>query len=134
MPARRTDRPTSVKGVRTSFFLLGPYIAVRAGQDLCSGHVSTSSTLGVVVTAASLVLMPTLGCAKKRLGRRLESAATAGEGVQNLMCAVQAAAVLVGLGAVALFGAAFIDPVVGVALAGWAIVEGRRAWRGEQCC
>jgi divalent metal cation (Fe/Co/Zn/Cd) transporter len=122
------------KGVAVSFFLLAPYLAVRAGHDLWSGHVSTFSTLGVVVTASSVVLMPILGRAKKRLGRQLHSTATAGEGAQNLMCAAQAAAVLIGLGIVSLFGWTFIDPVVGLALAGWAIFEGRRAWRGEQCC
>lgn len=87
-----------------------------------------------MVTASSVVLMPILGRAKKRLGRQLHSTATAGEGAQNLMCAAQAAAVLIGLGIVSLFGWTFIDPVVGLALAGWAIFEGRRAWRGEQCC
>lgn len=122
------------RGVAVSFFLLAPYIAVQASHDLWSGHVSTSSTLGIIVTASSLILMPMLGGAKKRLGRQLHSAATAGEGAQNLLCATQAAAVLIGLGAVALFGWTFIDPVVGLALAGWAIFEGRRAWRGERCC
>lgn len=129
-----TAEQRAQKGVAVSFFLLAPYLAVRAGQDLWSGHVSTFSTLGVVVTASSLVLMPILGRAKKRLGRQLHSTATAGEGAQNLMCAAQAAAVLIGLSIVSLFGWTFIDPVVGVALASWAIFEGRRAWRGEQCC
>ncbi len=50
--------------------------------------------LGIVVTAASVLVMPVLGIAKRRLGIHLESRATAGEGTQNLVCAAQAAAVL----------------------------------------
>jgi hypothetical protein len=50
---------------------------------------------GIALTASSLIIMPVLGITKQRLGRRLGSGATAGEGIQNLMCAAQAAAVLV---------------------------------------
>jgi hypothetical protein len=40
--------------------------------------------------------MPLLGVAKQRLGARLDSGATAGESVQNLLCAYLADAVLIG--------------------------------------
>lgn len=66
------------KGVAVSFFLLAPYIAVQSIRDLSTGHLSTPSTLGIVVTAASLILMPILGRVKQRLGRQLHSEATAG--------------------------------------------------------
>ena len=56
---------------------------------------------GIALTASSVVIMPVLGITKQRLGRRLSSGATAGEGIQNLMCAAQAAAVLLGLAVVA---------------------------------
>jgi hypothetical protein len=49
------------------------------------------------VSVASLIVMPALGVAKRHLGARLGSAATAGEGAQNLLCAYLAAAVLAGL-------------------------------------
>lgn len=130
----QTAEHRAQKGVAVSFYLLAPYIGVQAIHDLWTGHVSTSSTLGIVVTAASLVLMPILSQAKQRLGRRLKSRATAGEGMQNLMCAAQAAAVLIGLAALAIFGWTWIDPVIGLALAGWAIYEGRQAWQGKDCC
>jgi len=90
--------------------------------------------LGIVVTAASLLVMPALGMAKQRLGARLGSQATAGEGVQNLLCAGQAAAVLVGLALTAVFGRSWVDPVIGLGLAAIAVREGREAWRGEHCC
>lgn len=122
------------KGVAFSFFLLAPYIAVEAVRDIVTGHLSQPSTLGVIVTAVSVIVMPLLGRAKHRLGEHLESEATAGEGTQNLMCAAQAAAVLLGLGFTAVFGWSWVDPIIGLALAGWAIYEGVEGWKGNACC
>jgi divalent metal cation (Fe/Co/Zn/Cd) transporter len=79
-------------------------------------------------------LMPMLGIAKQRLADRLGSAATAGEGRQNMLCAYLAGALLVGLLGNALVGAWWLDPAVGLLIAGVAIKEGFEAWRGEGCC
>jgi divalent metal cation (Fe/Co/Zn/Cd) transporter len=122
------------RAVALSFFLLAPYLTVESLRDLFGGHAVNTSTLGLVVTAASLVVMPLLGRAKQRLGARLNSGATSGEGLQNLMCAAQAGAVLVGLAATAALGWSWLDPAIGLLLAGWAIYEGIEAWRGEDCC
>ncbi len=86
------------------------------------------------MTAASLLVMPALGVAKRRLGAALGSGATTGEGIQNLMCAAQAGAVLLGLAGTAVFGWSWLDPAIALLLAGWAVREGREAWRGEDCC
>ena len=122
------------RAVALSFFLLAPYLAVESLRDLFGGHDVTTNTLGLVVTAASLVVMPLLGRAKQRLGERLNSEATRGEGLQNLMCAAQAAAVLIGLAATAALGWSWLDPAIGLLLAGWATYEGIQAWHGEDCC
>ena len=122
------------RAVAVSFFLLAPYLVVESLRDLLGGHDVTTSVLGLVVTAASLVVMPLLGRAKQRLGARLGSEATAGEGLQNLMCAAQAGAVLIGLAVTATLGWSWLDPAIGLLLAGWAIYEGVEAWRGEDCC
>jgi divalent metal cation (Fe/Co/Zn/Cd) transporter len=68
------------------------------------------------------------------LGARLDSAAPAGEGTQNLLCAAQAAAVLFGVAVHAAFGINWLDPVIALALAAWAVREGREAGSGEDCC
>ena len=122
------------KAVAVSFFLLAPYIAVEAVRDLVLGQRADPTVLGIVVTAASLLLMPVIGIAKQRLGRILDSGATAGEGVQNLLCAAQAGAVLLGLALTATLGWTWVDPVIALGLAAIAIREGRAAWRGEDCC
>lgn len=119
--------------VAVSFFLLAPYIAVEAAQALAAGTRAETSIVGIVLTAGTAVLEPPLGVAKRRLGVRLGSAATAGEGTQNMLCAYLAVAVLIGLLANTFFGAWWLDGVVAIAIAGWAVLEGRRAWSGMTC-
>jgi len=74
------------RGVAISFWLLAPYIAIQAVRDLATHHPAAASVLGIVLTASSVVIMSALGITKQCLGRRLGSGATAGEGIQNLMC------------------------------------------------
>jgi len=91
--------------------------------------------LGIVLTALSVIVMPVLGVAKHRLGARLDSEATAAEGTQNLICAAQAGAVLVGLAVTAAWsGGSWVDPVIAMGIAAWSVWEGVEAWRGEECC
>jgi divalent metal cation (Fe/Co/Zn/Cd) transporter len=78
--------------------------------------------------------MPMLGVAKQRIADRLGSAATKGEGRQNMLCAYLAGALLIGLLGNAWFGAWWLDPTVGLLIAAVAVKEGREAWRGEGCC
>lgn len=122
------------RAVAVSFFLLAPYITIESVRNLVTGHEAARSMLGMVLTAASVVVMPALGVAKQRLARRLDSGATAGEGVQNLLCAGQAAAVLIGLALTTALDWRWVDPVIGLGLAAVALHEGRAAWRGEDCC
>src|SRR3954465_10287003 len=88
----------------------------------------------MALTASSVIGMPLLGAAKVRLAHQLGSAATKGEGNQNLLCAYLAGGVLVGLAANALFGAWWLDPVAALVIAGVAVREGLETWRGEGCC
>ncbi len=122
------------RGVAVSFWLLAAGITAEAVRDLVGGPSVETTALGMAVTAASLVVMPVLGAVKRRLGARLGSEATAGEGTQNLLCAAQAGAVLVGLGVHAATGISWVDPVIALGLAVWSVQEGREAWNGEDCC
>jgi divalent metal cation (Fe/Co/Zn/Cd) transporter len=122
------------KAVAVSFWLLAPYVAVESVRDLLIRHHPESTLLGIGLTISSLLLMPALGIAKQRLGARLNSNATAGEGSQNLLCAYLAAAVMAGLLANSLWGWWWLDPVAGLAVAGVAVKEGMEIWRGDSCC
>ncbi|MBB5821798.1 divalent metal cation (Fe/Co/Zn/Cd) transporter [Streptosporangium becharense] len=121
------------RAVAVSFWLLAPYLALHVAHDLDAGHRAAPSMLGIAVTAVSVVSMPALGLAKRRLGARLHSPATAGEGTQNLMCALLAAGVLAGL-ALNGIGWWWVDPAMALLVAAVAVREGRRAWRGRLCC
>jgi divalent metal cation (Fe/Co/Zn/Cd) transporter len=76
--------------------------------------------------------MPFLGIAKKRLGARLDSEATTSSGLQNLLCAHLAAAVLAGLLASTLLGWWWLDPAIGLASPHGRSGEGAEAPRGEE--
>jgi divalent metal cation (Fe/Co/Zn/Cd) transporter len=133
----RLASPTSERRaqqlVAVSFFLLAPYIAAEAIHALAAGDRPETSIVGLVLTAGTAVFEPALGVAKRRIGTRLGSAATAGEGTQNLLCAYLAIAVFAGLAANILWGTWWLDGVVALGIAGWAVVEGRRAWAGKSC-
>lgn len=82
-----TSERTAQKAVAISFWLLAPYVATQAAHDLLTKTHPGHTRLGIALTATSLLVMPALGKAKHHLGARLGSAATTGEGTQNLLCA-----------------------------------------------
>ncbi len=119
--------------VAASFFLLAPYVAAEALTALVAEHHAETSWLGVGLAAGSLLICPGLGVAKRRIGTRLGSAATRGEGKQNLLCAGLAVGVIAGLLANTLFGLWWLDPAVGLVIAAAAVQGGVEAWKGEVC-
>ena len=121
------------KLVAIQFFVLAPYVLIESAKTLIEGGHADITVIGMALTASSVVLMPLLGRAKHRLAERLGSTATAGEGTQNVLCGIQAAAVLVGLGANAAVGAWWLDPLIGGFIAFVAVKEGREAWAGDTC-
>jgi divalent metal cation (Fe/Co/Zn/Cd) transporter len=129
--ASATSERRAQQLVAVSFFLLAPYIAAEAIRALVAGDRAETSIVGLVLTAGTAIFEPALGVAKRRIGARLGSSATAGEGTQNLLCAYLATAVFAGLAANTLLGAWWLDSVVALGIAGWAVAEGRRAWAGR---
>ena len=99
--------------VAISFFLLAPYIAQDAIRTLDQpASTPAPAGSGSASSISSIIVMPLLGNAKQRIGQRLGSGATAGEGTQNMLCAYLAAGVLTGLALNAAFGLWWADPVV----------------------
>ena len=128
----RAERRAQVL-VAIQFFILAPFITFEALEHLLTGSAAEISYLGMGLTVATLAICQPLGYAKRRLGRRLNSGATVGEGTQNLLCGYLAIAVLGGLLANALFGVWWLDPLVALGIAAVAVQEGRKALRGEAC-
>jgi divalent metal cation (Fe/Co/Zn/Cd) transporter len=122
------------KVIGASFYLLAVYVGVEAMLTLLAGDRPDPSWVGVGLAAVTLITMPPLAIAKGRIGDQLGSSATKSEGRQNMLCAYLSAALLVGLGANALLGWWWADPLAALLIAGVAAKEGSASWRGETCC
>jgi len=120
--------------VALQFFLIAPYVGFESVQALATAERPEISWVGIALAIASVILMPLLGIAKERLADQIGSAATKGEGRQNMLCAYLAGALLIGLLGNALAGGWWLDPIVGLLIAAVAVKEGIEAWRGEGCC
>jgi divalent metal cation (Fe/Co/Zn/Cd) transporter len=117
-----------------SFYVIAAYVGFEASRNLFTGEHPDASWVGIGLAAVTLVTMPPLAVAKGRIGEKLGSPATKSEGQQNMLCAYLSAALLVGLGANALCGLWWADPVTALVIAGVAVKEGRESWRGDSCC
>lgn len=135
--ARRDSEAAERRAQRmigASFAVIGIYVAVEAVRSLLVGAHPDASWVGIGLAVVTLATMPLLARAKARVGDELDSSATVSEGRQNLLCAYLSAALLVGLGANALLGWWWADPITALVVAGVALYEGREAWRGNACC
>jgi divalent metal cation (Fe/Co/Zn/Cd) transporter len=122
------------KLIAVSFYVIAAYVGVEAVRALVAGDQPEVSWVGIGLSIVTLITMPPLAIAKARIGQRLGSSATRSEGRQNMLCAYLSGALLLGLGANALAGWWWADPVVALLIAAVAVREGREAWRGEACC
>jgi len=130
----QTAEHRAQKFVAVQFFILAPYVGVESVRALIGAEHPDVSVLGMTLAVWSLVTMPLLGIAKQRIAEEIGSAATKGEGRQNVLCAYLAGALLIGLAGNAIVGAWWLDPGVGLLIAGVAVKEGLEAWRGDGCC
>lgn len=130
LTAAETLLAATGSAVAFTFFLLAPYIGYEAVSVLIGRDRPQTSWVGIALAVTSLVVMPLLGRAKKRLSVRLGSAATSGEAAQNLLCAYLAVAVLVGLLGNTLWGRRWLDPVVALGIAVLAVLDCIKSWRG----
>jgi divalent metal cation (Fe/Co/Zn/Cd) transporter len=131
-PERRER--TALRIVAGSFFALAAFVTVEAVRTLTTGDEPDRSTVGIVLVAVSVMVMPFLSWAQRRAGRELGSASAVADSRQTLLCTYLSAGVLVGLVLNALLGWWWADPLVALGLAVVAVREGRNALRGEVCC
>jgi divalent metal cation (Fe/Co/Zn/Cd) transporter len=119
--------------IATSFLLLAVYVGVQSLADLAGGHHPSVSWLGIALSTVTLLAMPPLAAAKRRVGHALGSPATTSESQQTMLCAYLSAGLLTGLLANALAGWWWADPLVALTIGGFALREARAAWRGTSC-
>jgi divalent metal cation (Fe/Co/Zn/Cd) transporter len=125
---------TALKVIAVSFFALAAYVTVESVRSLFGGEPAEHSTVGIVLAAVSLLVMPGLSYAQRRAGRELGSATAVADSKQTLLCTYLSGVLLVGLLLNSLFGWSWADPVVAIVIAAVAVREGREAWKGDHCC
>lgn len=125
---------TALRIIAISFFALAGYVTVESVRAIVTADQPDHSTVGLVLAAASLVVMPALSIAQRRTGRELGSASAVADSKQTLLCTYLSAVLLVGLAVNSVFGWWWADPAAALVIAGVALKEGREAWRGDDCC
>jgi divalent metal cation (Fe/Co/Zn/Cd) transporter len=132
--ASATSERRAQQVIALSYFLLAGYVAVESVRDLVGGHQPGVSWVGIGLAAVTAPTMPLLARAKRKVGHALGSAATVGEGGQNMICAYLSIALLAGLLLNALVGWWWADPMAALVIGAVAAREGVESWRGDACC
>ncbi len=133
-PDVKARERTALRIIALSFFALAGYVGFGALRTLAGASEPEHSTIGLVLAALSLAVMPGLSWAQRRTGRELGSASAVADSKQTLLCTYLSAVLLVGLALNSLFGWTWADPVAALVIAALAVREGREAWRGDACC
>lgn len=131
---RERAESTALKLVGISFLLLAAYVAFDAVKALVQHEPPAPSYLGITIAALSLVVMPYLANAKRKIAVALQSRALQADSRQTDICAYLSAILLSGLLLNALFGWWWADPVAGLVMVPIIAREGINALRGETCC
>ena len=121
----------ALKLIAMTFFILAGYVVFESVRDLVTSAEPESSTVGIAVAVVSIIVMPTLGFAKRRLAERMGSAVLQADAAETFLCAWLSVILLAGLVLNATAGWWWADPVAALGIAGLALREGREAWSGD---
>jgi divalent metal cation (Fe/Co/Zn/Cd) transporter len=124
----------AVRVVGISLLALAVYVAIDAGHALYARERPEKSIPGVIITVLSVIVMPILARAKRRVAVALGSRALSSDATQTDLCAYLSAIVLAGLVLNALLGWWWADPVAALAMVPIIAKEGFEAMRGEDVC
>ena len=117
--------------VAVTFFVLAAYVTFEGIRSLIEGEAPESSPVSVIILVLSLIIMPILAAAKKKVGTALGDNLILADAAETKICVLLSVSTLAGLIIFALTGAAWVDPVAGFIIAAFAIMEGKEAWEGE---
>ena len=130
----RFEKPT-LRAIAISFFALAAYVIVNAVLSMTGVVKAEHSSIGIVITSLSVIIMPFLSLLQRRTGRELGSLTAVADSKQTLLCTYLSAAVLISLLLNTHFGWSWSDPIAALLIGGFAIREGRLAWKGHiGCC
>jgi len=126
---RRRER-RAVRAIGAAYLVVAVYILLDSGNALRIANRPEASPIGMLLLAATVLVMAVLGIAKLRVGRELHSATVTADGRFSLVDGLLAGAVLVGLALTALLGWWWADALLAIGISLLAFREGREAWIG----
>ena len=139
-PDERKER-RALRIIAGCFFALAAYVLTDASLSLASSDRPRTSPAGIAITAAALIIMPSLAYAKRQAANRLQQTGQPGpaalvlaDSAETALCALLSATTLLGIGLDAAMGWWWADPIASLAVAFLAIKEGTEAWQGDIDC
>ena len=132
--SRERNERLSIRIVGVCFLALAVYVAYEGVSDLISRRAPQHSIPGIVLACVSLIVMPILSRAKKRVAKELDSAAMRADAKQTDFCVYLSAILLVGLLLNAALGWWWADPVAGLVMTPIIAKEGVEGVKGDPCC
>ena len=130
---REHNERIALRLVGACFVALAVYVAVESMRDLLQRSAPERSVFGITVACVSLIAMPILSRAKKRVGTKLQSAAMHADAKQTDFCVYLSAILLLGLVLNASLGWWWADPIAGLVMVPIIAHEGYRGLRAETC-
>jgi len=130
---REQNERRALRVVGVCFLLLAAYIAYESATDLRSKRAPEHSIAGIVLACVSLVVMPLLSRAKRKVGRALGSAAMQADAKQTEFCTFLSAILLAGLLLNAAFGLWWADPAAALIMVPIIAKEGIEGVQGKAC-
>lgn len=124
----------SIRLVGICFLMLALYVSYDAITSLIKREPPDQSLPGIVLAIASLIIMPLLARAKRRVATAIRSGALAADAKQTELCTYLSAILLGGLLLNALLGWWWADPVAALVMVPIILKEGIEALRGKSCC
>ena len=132
--SRERNEKLSLKIIGSCFLALAVYVAYESASDLFSRKQPEHSIPGIVLACVSLVVMPLLSRAKKKVGDSLSSAAMHADAKQNDFCVYLSAILLVGLLLNAGLGWWWADPTAALVMVPIIAKEGIDGIKARTCC
>ena len=130
---RPRNEKLALRIVGACFLVLAAYIAYDSISDLWSMRAPEHSIAGIVLVCASLVVMPILSRAKRKVGHALGSAAVRADAKQTEFCTYLSAILLLGLLLNAFFGLWWADPLAALIMVPIITKEGIEGLQGKAC-
>ena len=131
---REQNEKLSLRAVGICFMSLAAYVSYESISDLVTRKSPEHSIPGIVLACVSLVVMPLLSRAKKKVGSELGSAAMHADAKQTDFCVYLSAILLIGLFLNLAFGWWWADPIAALVMVPIIAKEGIDGTRAKTCC